>query len=315
VSTARVLAGSSAQPGPDRHQQLPKPPRWTRSRVAPNQRPGLFGTRRMTRTRLAGAIVLALLSVFPLLYMLSLSFQPVGDILSPTPELLPVNPTFANYISAWSSNSFSVYFANSAIVSVATIVLTECVAVLAALAFARYRFRMREVIFYLFLASLAVPAVELILPQYLLMQRLGLIDSRIGLILIYSSQNLPFAVFFLRGFFETIPKELEEAMRLDGAGTLRVLRSLIMPLSAPAIATVAVLTFNTAWDEFVVALTLINSPGKRTLPVGLEAFQGAHQTAWGPLFAASMIATVPTILVYVGAQRWFQRGFSVGALH
>jgi multiple sugar transport system permease protein len=269
----------------------------------------------MTKTRLVCAIILAILSVFPLLYMLSLSFQPVGDILSPTPELLPLNPTFSNYISAWSSNSFSLYFANSAIVSVATIVLTVCVAVLAALGFARYRFHLREVIFYLFLASLAVPAVELILPQYLLMQRLGLIDSRVGLILIYSAQNLPFAIFFLRGFFETIPRELEDAMRIDGAGTIRVLRSLIMPLSAPAIATVAVLTFNTAWDEFVVALTLINSPDKRTLPVGLEAFQGAHQTAWGPLFAASMIATVPTILVYVAAQRWFQRGFSVGAIH
>ena len=106
----------------------------------------------------------------------------------------------------------------------------------------------------------------------------------------------------------------EEAMRLDGGGTLRVLRSLIMPLSAPAIATVVILTFNTAWDEFVVALTLINSPDKRTLPIGLEAFQGAHQTLWGPLFAASMIATVPTILVYAVAQRWFQKGLNVGGL-
>jgi multiple sugar transport system permease protein len=312
VSAAQAVVTGAAEPGRGpRQDRAPG----TRARRAANQPSGIFGTRRMTKTRLVCAIILAILSVFPLLYMLSLSFQPVGDILSPTPELLPLNPTFANYISAWSSNSFSLYFANSAIVSVATIVLTVCVAVLAALGFARYRFHLREVIFYLFLASLAVPAVELILPQYLLMQRLGLIDSRVGLILIYSAQNLPFAIFFLRGFFETIPRELEEAMRIDGAGTIRVLRSLIMPLSAPAIATVAVLTFNTAWDEFVVALTLINSPDKRTLPVGLEAFQGAHQTAWGPLFAASMIATVPTILVYVAAQRWFQRGFSVGAIH
>ena len=312
MSAAQAVVTGAAEPGRGpRQDRAPG----TRARRAANQPSGIFGTRRMTKTRLVCAIILAILSVFPLLYMLSLSFQPVGDILSPTPELLPLNPTFANYISAWSSNSFSLYFANSAIVSVATIVLTVCVAILAALGFARYRFHLREVIFYLFLASLAVPAVELILPQYLLMQRLGLIDSRVGLILIYSAQNLPFAIFFLRGFFETIPKELEEAMRIDGAGTIRVLRSLIMPLSAPAIATVAVLTFNTAWDEFVVALTLINSPDKRTLPVGLEAFQGAHQTAWGPLFAASMIATVPTILVYVAAQRWFQRGFSVGAIH
>jgi multiple sugar transport system permease protein len=312
VSTAQALDTGAA--GPGRSQSDSPAPRSKPRRGAVRQS-GIFGIRRMTRTRLAVAVFLALLSVFPLLYMLSLSFQSVGEILSPTPQLLPLNPTFSNYVSAWSSNSFSLYFANSAIVSVATIVLTVGVAVLAALAFARYRFRLRETIFYLFLASLAIPAVELILPQYLLMQRLGLIDSRTGLILIYASQNLPFAIFFLRGFFEAIPKELEEAMRLDGAGTLRVLRSLIMPLSAPAVATVAVLTFNTAWDEFVVALTLINSPDKRTLPIGLQAFQGAHQTEWGPLFAASMIATIPTIIVYVAAQRWFQRGFSVGALH
>jgi multiple sugar transport system permease protein len=311
VSAAQAL-DTGAGPGQG---QSESQPRRGKARRAPAQPAGLFGIRRMTRTRLVVAVFLGLISVFPLLFMLSLSFQPVGDILSPTPQLVPLNPTFANYISAWSSNSFSLYFLNSAIVSVATIMLTVSVAVLAALAFARYRFRLREVIFYLFLASLAIPAVELILPQYLLMEKLGLIDSRLGLILIYASQNLPFAIFFLRGFFETIPRELEEAMRLDGAGTIGVLRSLIMPLSAPAIATVAVLTFNTAWDEFVVALTLINSPDKRTLPIGLEAFQGAHQTAWGPLFAASMIATIPTIVVYVLAQRWFQRGFSVGAVH
>ncbi len=276
--------------------------------------PGLFGTRRMTKARLALAILFALLSVFPLLYMLSLSFQPVGDILSPTPQLFVSNPTFANYVAAWSSNSFSLYFLNSALVTVGTIVLTVPFAALAAFAFARYKFPLRELIFYLFLGSLAVPAVELILPQYLLMQRLHLIDSRTGLVLIYTASNLPFAIFFLRGFFEGIPKELEEAMRLDGGSTIRVLRSLIAPLSAPALATVAVLTFNFAWDEFTVALTLINSPSKRTLPIGLEAFQGAHQTAWGPLFAASIIATVPTLLVYVLAQRWFQRGLNVRAL-
>jgi multiple sugar transport system permease protein len=275
--------------------------------------PGLLGTRRITKTRLVLSIVFALVSVFPLLYMLSLSFQPVGDILSPTPQLFISNPTFANYVAAWSSNSFGVYFANSALVAAGTIALTVPFAALAAFAFARYRFPMRELIFYLFLASLAVPAVELILPQYLLMQNLHLINSRLGLVLIYAASNLPFAIFFLRGFFEGIPRELEEAMRLDGGNALRVLRSLIAPLSAPALATIAVLTFNFAWDEFVVALTLINSPSNRTLPIGLEAFQGAHQTEWGPLFAASMIATVPTVLVYAAAQRWFQKGLTVGA--
>ena len=199
-------------------------------------------------------------------------------------------------------------------VSLATVVLTVVLAALAAFAFARFRFPLRELTFYAFLASLAVPGVLLIIPQYLLMTRLHLIDSLNGLVLIYVSQNLPFSIFLLRGFFEAIPRELEESFRVEGAGNLRVLTRLIAPLSVPALATVAMFTFNAAWDEFIIALTLINTPAHRTLPIGLSLFIGAHSTAWGPLFAGSMIATVPSVLVYLMAQRWFRHGVSLGGL-
>jgi multiple sugar transport system permease protein len=203
---------------------------------------------------------------------------------------------------------------NSALVALGTVLLTVVFASLAAFAFARYKFPGKEIIFYLFLAALAVPSTVLIIPQYLLMLRLHLTDSLPGLILIYTSENLPFSIFLLRGFFEAVPKELEESFRLDGARTLRVLTRLIAPLSAPALAVVAMFTFNFAWEEFVIALTLINSPTHRTLPIALNFFIGEHTTQWGPLFAASVIATIPSFIVYLISQRSFQRGVSLGGI-
>jgi multiple sugar transport system permease protein len=276
--------------------------------------PGLFGVRSWTRTRFALACLFAAVAIFPLLYMVSLSFQPASDLLQSHPTLIPSHPTTLNYVQAWTENDFSRFFFNSLAVSLGTVVITVVFASLAAFAFARYQFPFKEVIFYLFLASLAVPSVDLIIPQYILMAHLHLTNSLPGLSLIYASENLPFSIFLLRGFFEAIPKELEESFRLEGAGTLRVLTRLIAPLSAPALAVVAVFTFNFAWEEFVIALTLIDKASRFTLPIGLNFFIGEHTTQWGPLFAGSMFATVPSILVYVISQRWFRRGVSVGGI-
>jgi ABC-type glycerol-3-phosphate transport system permease component len=276
--------------------------------------PGLFGIRSWKKSRLVMAIVFGLVSIFPLLYMISLSFQPTSDILTSNAVLFPSHPTTSNYTTAWTGNNFSNYFLNSLIVALGTVVIVLVVASLAAFAFARYRFPMKEVIFYLFLAALAVPSVELIIPQYLLMLRLHLTDSLFGLVLIYASENLPFSIFLLRGFFEAVPKDLEESFRLDGASTLRVLTRLIAPLSAPALAVVAMFAFNFAWEEFIVALTLLNSQSHFTLPIALTFFIGAHQTEWGPLFAASTIATIPSVIVYFISQRWFQNGVSLGGI-
>jgi len=276
--------------------------------------PGLFGLRTWKKSRIVLAAIFGAVSIFPLLYMVSLSFQPTSDILTSTPVLFPSHPTFLNYVQAWTENSFGQFFLNSMIVALGTVAITVVVASLAAFAFARYSFPLKEVIFYVFLAALAVPSVELIIPQYILVLRLHLTDSLLGLILIYASENLPFSIFLLRGFFEAVPKDLEESFRLDGAGSIRVLTRLIAPLSAPALAVVAMFTFNFAWEEFVVALTLINSPEHRTLPIGLNFFISEHTTQWGPLFAGSVIATVPSLIVYLISQRWFQRGVSLGGI-
>jgi multiple sugar transport system permease protein len=275
--------------------------------------PGLFGIRRLNTTRLVVGIFLALVSLAPLLYMLSLSFQPNEGILGST-AVVPTNPTTSNYMQAWSQNSFGHYFFNSLSVAIATVVITVAFASLAAFAFARYKFPLKEVIFYIFLASLAVPGLLLLIPQYMLLERLHLLNSLVGLTFLYVGSNLPFTIFFLRGFFQGIPKEYEEAFRLEGAGTLRVLARLILPLSVPALAVVSIFTFNASWDEFPAALTMLNTPSRFTLPIGLADFIGNHTTAWGPLFAASVIATVPTVIVFVLSMKWFQSGVSLGGL-
>ncbi len=275
--------------------------------------PGLLGVRRLNKTRLVVGVLLALVSLAPLLYMLSLSFQPNQGILGST-AVIPTKPTASNYVQAWSENSFGHYFFNSLFVAIATVVITVALASLAAFAFARYRFPLKEPIFYFFLASLAVPGLLLLIPQYLLLDRLHLLNSLVGLTLLYVGSNLPFTIFFLRGFFQGIPREYEEAFRLEGAGTLRVLSRLILPLSVPALAVVSIFTFNASWDEFPAALTMLNTPSRFTLPIGLADFIGNHTTAWGPLFAASVIATVPTVVVFVLSMRWFRSGVSLGGI-
>jgi ABC-type glycerol-3-phosphate transport system permease component len=282
-------------------------------RPAPVAQPGLFGIRRWDRTRLVIAVVLALVSMGPLLYMVSLSFQSNNDIQGNT-VLVPTHPTTSNYVQAWTENSFGHYFLNSLLLTVATVVITVCLASLAAFAFARYKFRFREFIFYSFLASLAIPSVLLLIPQYLLMDRLHLLDSLVGLVFLYVSANLPFSVFFLRGFFAGIPREYEEAFRLDGASTLEVVVRLIAPLSVPALAVVSMFTFSFAWDEFPLALTMLSTPSHFTLPIGLADFIGEHTTAWGPFFAGSVIATVPVVIIVLVSQRWARSGISLGGL-
>jgi multiple sugar transport system permease protein len=275
--------------------------------------PGRFGARRRGKSRLIIAIILSVTSLGPLLYMVSLSFQPNGGLLGAT-VLIPTHPTVQNYVQAWTENSFSRYFVNSLIVAIATVVITVVFASLAAFAFARYQFPLKQTIFYFFLASLAVPNLLLLIPQFLLMDRLHLLDSLTGLVLLYVASNLPFTIFLLRGFFEAIPKEYEESFRLDGARTLGVLTRLIVPLALPAIAVVSMFIFSASWDEFPVALTMIDSSQHYTLPVGLADFIGVHTVAWGPFFAASVIATVPVIVVFLISLRWFRSGVSLGAI-
>jgi len=256
----------------------------------------------------------AFVMIVPFAYMLATSFKPNSLALEVPPDFIPNDPTTANYRDAWSSNHFGRYFLNSLGVAVATTLLSVLLSSMMAFAFARMRFPGRRLLFGLLLVGLMVPAMMLIVPQFLLAKQLQLLDSYLGLVVFYAGGTLALNTFLLRSFFQDIPRELEEAMVVDGAGPWKRYRQLIMPLSRPALATVAIFTFLASWDEFVWALTIINDPSKRTLPIAIALFQGQYATSWGIVFAASAIAVLPVIAIFVVLQRQFIGGISAGAL-
>jgi multiple sugar transport system permease protein len=257
-----------------------------------------------------GGVVMAL----PFLYMLSTSFKPDSLVLRLPPQFIPHHATTANYTGAWSSNSFGHYFFNSLVVAAGTTFLAVLLSAMMAYAFARFRFPGRTLLFALLLVGLMVPTMMLLIPQFLLAKKLLLLNSLWGLVIFYTGGALALNTFLLRGFFQEIPFELEEAMVVDGAGPWRRFSRLILPLSRPALATVAIFTFLGSWDEFVWALTIINDPSKRTLPMAIALFQGQHATDWGLVFAASAIAIGPVIAIFVAFQRQFVSGITAGAL-
>ena len=257
-----------------------------------------------------GAVVM----IFPFAYMVATSFKSNALVLQIPPQLLPHHPTDANYTGAWSSNDFGRYFVNSLLVAIATTVLAVWLSSMMAYSFARFRFPAKRLLFGLLLIGLMVPTMMLLIPQFLLAKQLGMLDSLTGLVFFYTGGNLALNTFLLRSFFQDIPRELEEAMVVDGAGPWKRYLRLILPLSRPALATVAIFTFLASWDEFVWALTIINNPSKRTLPIAIALFQGEHSTAWGLVFAASTIAIIPVVVVFVAFQRQFVSGLATGAL-
>jgi multiple sugar transport system permease protein len=278
----------------------------------------VVGNVRQARAALGGRLVLlsvgAAVLILPFAYMVATSFKDNALVLQVPPRFIPDHPTTANYSDALSSNEFGRYFVNSVIVAIATTFLAVFISSMMAYAFARFRFAGRRVLFGLLLVGLMVPTMMLIIPQFLLAKQLGMLDSLWGLVFFYTAMNLALNTFLLRSFFQDIPRELEEAMVVDGAGPWTRYWRLILPLSRPALATVGIFTFLASWDEFVWALTVIDDPQRRTLPIAIALFQGQHSTSWGLVFAASTIAIVPVIAIFVAFQRQFVSGIASGAL-
>lgn len=259
---------------------------------------------------IAGAVIMAT----PFLYMISTSFKGQTFVFEFPPKFIPQQPVIENYVKAWTSNNFGIYFRNSLLVAVATTIIVVILTAMMAYAFARFQFAGKNLLFYTMLAMMMMPAMMLIIPQFIVASRLGLLNKLSGLVLVYAAGGMAFNTFLLRGFFEGLPRELEEAVLLDGGGYLTIFTRIVLPLSTPALATVAIFTFLGSWDEYIWALTVINEAKKRTLPIAIANFQGQHASDWGLVFAASMIAVAPVLLLYVSLQRYFVQGLTAGAI-
>lgn len=258
---------------------------------------------------IAGAFIM----VIPLLYMLSTSFLQHAFVFQIPPEFIPRHPTFENYIAAWQGNNLGQAFFNSVIVAVCATILNIGLAASLAFAFARYEFPGRNVLFYGMLATMTVPSLVLVIPQFVLASHLHLTNSRLGLILIYAA-GMGFSVYLLRSYFEDLPQELFDAAAIDGCGVLRMLWYIALPLARPALAAATIFAFEGNWDEFTLALTLNNDQSLFTLPVAIQQFYSNHGTDWGVVFAATTIAMVPIVIIFVLFQRQFVSGISAGAL-
>ncbi|MBM3272767.1 carbohydrate ABC transporter permease [Candidatus Kaiserbacteria bacterium] len=259
---------------------------------------------------LLGAVIV----VLPFWYMVITSLKPQSYIFEIPPRLWPQEVTLSNYTTALGKDLFGLYFLNSLIVAVSSTALTVLVSGLLAYAFARFEFPGREALFYVFLLGMMIPPVMLIIPQFIIAKALHLLDKLPGLVVVYVTMNLSMQTFLLRGFFEGLPRDLEEAALIDGAGRWTIFLRIVLPLSRPGIAVVTIFTFLYSWDEFPWAHVAIKETTRRTLPIAIALFQSQHLTEWGQVFAASIVALIPVVLVFVLFQRYFIRGIATTGL-
>ena len=272
--------------------------------------------------RRAGAVFLAVLVVFallPMAWMLLTSIKTQFAALQFPPEWIPYNPTLTNYLTLLSPQSdvgreFLRYLINSLWVSFASTVLGVTVAVPAAYAFSRFRFPGRNLLFYGVLLRNMFPAVVFLMPLFILMRWLRLVNTDLSLVLTYLTFGLPLSIWLLKGFYDNIPVQLEQAARIDGASRFQAFFRIVMPLSSPGIIATAIYSFILAWNEYVYALTFLNDQSKLTLPVGLQRFFTEYATNWPGLMAASFIMSVPVVALFLVLQKYFVRALTEGAV-
>ncbi len=253
--------------------------------------------------------ILAAACLIPFVWMVLTGLKPDNEVMSNPPTWIPSVFKWSNFARAFSAFPFARFLANTLWVGVAATSLQMVTSTLAAYAFARLRFKGRDILFLLYLGTLMIPQQVTIVPLFLLMRDLGWVNTFNALIL--PGAFNAFGVFLLRQFFLTIPQELEEAALMDGANRLRILWQVIVPLSRPALATLAVFTFVREWNAFLWPLIVTSSPEMRVVSVGLTLFMGQYGTEWNLLMAAATTTVLPTIVVFVLAQRYFVEGIAL----
>ncbi|QQA43517.1 carbohydrate ABC transporter permease [Pelagovum pacificum] len=261
----------------------------------------------------AGALLLVLVCLFPFMWMLVSSLKELRELYTIPPSWIPKNPTLENYASVlWESN-IPRYFLNSVVISVGSTVLAIILAVFASYGFARFRFRGKAAAQSFVLVGQLLPTAAIIVPLFITLRWLDLVNTYWGLILVYMIITLPLSVWMLTSYFRAIPPELEEAAIIDGASRVGVLFRITLPLSLPGLVAVAVYAFVTTWNEFIFALCFATDSSVKTLPIGLAEFTTEFNTDWGSVMAASMIMTVPVALLFLSMQRLFIGGLTAGA--
>jgi multiple sugar transport system permease protein len=253
-----------------------------------------------------GIVIVAI----PLWYMISTAFKPQTMVFELPPAIWPNPSTLLNFTKALTTDHFGLYFWNSLKVAITATSLTVLVSSMMAFAFARLNFKFKEPLFYIMLLGMMVPPVMLIIPQFVVSHWLNLYNNLWGLILVYVTMNISMQTFLLRGVFENVPRDLEEAAMIDGGSPWTILIKIILPLSGPGLAVVVINSFLYSWEEYSWANVNIGDTMNRTLPIGIALFQTERLTEWGQVFAASLVALIPVVIIFIVFQRYFVQGIS-----
>lgn len=261
-----------------------------------------------------GLVLGAVFAAAPVLWMLSSSFKSNTEIFELPPRLLTDSFSFEAYIAIFTDPEKLRFFLNSYIVAGSVTLLTLFVAIQAAYAFSRFEFRGKRILNVMIVSVQAVPPITLLIPYFGLVVLLGLYNTYPGLIFTYMVFTLPYAIIMMTGYFNTLPRELDEAVRVDGAGSFTALWRVLVPISVPGIVSVGVYTFMIAWNEYLFALTLTRTVDMRTVPIGIQLLMGQHSYEWNEIMAMSILGSIPVLVLFLFFQRYFISGLTSGSV-
>lgn len=270
--------------------------------------------------RLQRAIQVLLLTIgslfagLPILWMLSASFKKNSEMFASPPRFITEGFSFDAYIAILTNPVKLRFFLNSYIVALSVTALTLLVAILAAYALSRYEFRLKGPFNAMIVGVQALPPITLLIPYFGLVVALGLYNTYAGLILTYMVFTLPYGIIMLTGYFNTIPRELDEAVKVDGASSFTALWRVLVPVSVPGLVSIGIYTFMLAWNEFLFALTLTRTENMRTVPIGIQLLMGQHSYSWNEMMAMSIMGCLPVLVLFLFFQRYFIGGMTAGAV-
>ncbi|HPI38700.1 MAG TPA: sugar ABC transporter permease [Ignavibacteriaceae bacterium] len=259
-------------------------------------------------------ILFTLIALYPIINVFTISIRPGDKLLSTSLAIIPDNATFQNYVELFTNRPFLLWVGNSAFVSFVVTFTGVALASTAGYALSRFKFIGKQTTMLGLLTTQMFPATMLLLPMYIMLIKLELLNSYLGIIIVYSATALPFCIWQMKGYYDTIPFSLEESARIDGCNKWQAFYMIIFPLAAPALVITALFSFMTAWSEYIVAAQVLQDTRLFTLPLGLKSFESNMSTEWGLYAAASLVVSIPVVLLFVILSKWLVSGLTLGSV-